>query len=165
MKKIIALILVLVMCLSLFACGKTEEKPNEAETNDSVKITEENSSLELTESNFDDYFSVTFSVENCHAEYPGPGLVTSLCDLKVFIDSKTEKHPENVTVTIRVEEIEYAGWSIPGRPVGTKTLTIPYNGSAQFSILLQKNTVGEDVQSPNADNFKYVIEEISGTVK
>ena len=143
---------------------ETVETDSSEET-ESIKTPENNTSVELTTSNFDDYFFITFSVENCHGEYPGPGLFSSLCDLRVFIDSKTSKHPENVTVTIRIEEIEYDGWSLPWAPITTKTLLIPYNGSTQFSVPLQKNVVGGDLEIPEVKNFKYIIQEISGTVK
>ena len=39
MKKVLSLILAFVMCLSLFACGKSEEKPNE--TNEFNQVTTE----------------------------------------------------------------------------------------------------------------------------
>ena len=159
MKKIISLLLVFIFalsCLTLTACS--------GDSNDNGGLG--NKSVELTKSNFNDYFSVNFSVENCRMKYPDKSFTRSLCDLKVSIDSKTGKNPENVTVTMRFET-DNSKWTIPDeKPViTTKTFTITYSGSTELSIPLETWTTYLGLETPDSSDFRYVIEDISGAVK
>ena len=159
MKKAMSFLLAIIIILS--SASLTACTGNAGGTN-----TTNSESIRLTTSNFNTYFSLSFSVENCRLKFPNERYSRSLCDLKISIDSKTEKRPENVKVTIRFETSDDR-WAIPAdRPViTTKTIEIPYSASAQISIPLETWTTFYGVVTPDSSDFSYVVVSVEGSIK
>lgn len=159
MKKIIAVLLLLVMCFTLYAC---EEKP----TNTNVENTNTNAeeSITLTTNNFKDYFAVQLDPQNIR-EYAG----FPACDLVVKIDSLTYKKLSNVTVSLKIKVIE-GDYYHPKNSVHptrandfTRTVTVPANGSTNFLIMLRADYYAA-VGIPKISDFVIEILSVTGTL-
>lgn len=156
MKRITSLLLVftiITLCLPFFGCSNDNDR-------------DQNESIELTTDNFTDYFTINLSVENNRLKEPNKSLSCSLCDVKLAIDSKTGKHPENVTVKIRIET-EDGMWTDPDKfpVVATKTIEIPYKGSAEISIPMETWTAIYGLITIESYELSCVIVDVEGSIK
>ena len=167
MKKIIAILLLLAMCFTLYAC---EEKPNDSTTDNDTTIkdnttdTSTDEPITLTTNNFKDYFAVQLDPQNIR-EYDG----YPACDLVVKIDSLTYKKLSNVTVSLKIKVIE-GDYYHPKNSVNptkandfTRTVTVPANGSTNFLIMLRADYYAA-VGIPKISDFEIEILSVTGTL-
>jgi len=109
MKRIVALILMIVLCCSMVACGgKTEPKETEPKETEPKEI-------ELTVDNIEDYLIIEASISNTY-DYKGSDFTYTDYDLSITTFPKKSVSFEDVVVEIYID------------CVGVKTLQIPFDG-------------------------------------
>ena len=91
MKKIFAMLLALIMCLSLCACGDSGEKA------------EEKNEVELTVSNIKEYLKISSKVNECNFNKGSYGYVGAKGDAEIVIETINSSGAKFKNVTIKCE--------------------------------------------------------------
>ena len=180
MKKIIAILLLLVMCFTLYAC---EEKPTDTPaTNGDTTINNkdtdkdtENETITVTKDNFFDYFTVQLDYQNLRVDNVRAGNninYFSVCDVVVEIYLIEAVTPSKVSFDLKITPCSSYGGS---ENTINKTVVLPASGSYTFTRTIKTGTmktiaVGQilgntlDPIQPNVNGFSISVTNASGTL-
>ena len=149
MKKWIALLLVVVMCLSLAACGKSEKE------------------IQLTVDNFEDYFNISCSYGELET-HKAIGINFAYVDTVIDVYQVSTGSLNNVKITLKVTTPN--GWSLSSEDTAYSSSK---NDGEEFSITINMPASGEysethrigkavETRKPTA-NCRIEIVSVSGT--
>ena len=190
MKKLIAVLLLLAMCFTLYAC---EEKPTETpatngdttindkdtnkdtENKDTENKDTENETITVTKDNFFDYFTVQLDYQNLRVDNARDGNninYFSVCDLVVEIYLIEAVTPSKVSFDLKITPYSRYGGS---ENTINKTVVLPASGSYTFTKAIKTGTmktisVGQilgntlDPIQPNVNSFSISVTNASGTL-
>lgn len=152
MKRYIAFVLLICICVSMNGCSENETNETEPQTQ----------VIELTTTNFNQYFFMESETRNYHKEETnvlGYKYATGYADCAVNIGQKSEGVLSNVQVKLRIKPYT-VGFDAPTQEI---TIHIPVGGSVEKTVSFASEMTVSSVLSKPV--FTVVLLEVSGTIE
>lgn len=172
MRKLLAILLVLAMCISVVGCGSTGDNSgeNSQPTDSSQTNSDDSSSVDdrvstmLTAENVYEYLLFQVEISDVKVKTMSNGFSNGDANLTVKVIPNPDKPGEykDVVVQVTLKGLS-SGWVADSRwDSREKSITIPANGTTQMTYKVTSNVTEEPVsENPY---FQIVVNEVSGEI-